>query len=282
MNVRRGTTAAALLAAVLATLAAPGWSETLRTDAYYDYVDLSLSLQRPAVFTPGASSAIAVVVTNAGPGTADTPVVLLSGDVDVLVEGVSGCGAPALPQRTCALAPIAPSSTQGANLLLHIGAFARGSVVFGAAASSEAIETNPGDEISVVALPLVAEADTRVAFVDTKPAILADGRLQWTVSVDNDGPSAAIAPTAVDSSTSFGGPLLTECRTDAASSCPGSSNYLSPGGGWSLLFIAPPLSRDNPEIQIGYSVQPRESGNDPGNDSVWLVYRDVLLIDAFE
>ena len=282
MNLRCTTTATALLAAALASVAAPGWSDTLRLEGYYDYVDLSLSLQLPNTLTPGAASVVAAVAANAGPGTADYPVLLLSTDAALQAEGVSGCVSPAVPQRTCALQAIAADTSQTASLLLHVDPFARGTVVLGAAVSSEAIETRPGDEISVVALPLVAEAETRVAFVDTKPEVMPDGRLLWQVNVDNDGPSAAIAPAVVNASVSFGGPVLTECRTDASSSCPETLNYLSPGSGWTMLFIAQPLSRDNPEIQVGFHVQPREIGNDPGNDGVFLVYRDVLLIDNFE
>lgn len=282
MNLRRATTASALLAAALSSIAAPGWSESLRIEGYYDYVELSLSLQLPDALTPGAANAAAVVAANGGPGVADSPVVLLSADSSLQVEGVDGCSLPTVPQRTCALPAIAPKSSQAASLLLQPGPFARGSVVFGAAVSSEAIESNPGDEMAVVALPLIAEADTRVAFVDRTPQALVDGRLVWSIRVDNDGPSAAISPTVYNASWAVGGPVDSACITEGAASCYNQLNYLGPGSSWLVRLIAPPLSRANPEIQVGFGVTAQELQSNYGNDGVWLVYRDGFFSDDFE
>lgn len=282
MNLRRTTTAAALLATALATVAAPGWSETLRLEGYYDYVDLQLGLQLPTVVVAGEPTPFGLFAENAGPGTADYPVLLLSGGNNMQIEGVSGCASLEFPQRTCALAPLAAHWAHVPRFRFHLEPFSRGIVVFGAALTSEAVDTNPGNELQVVSIPIVAEAETRVAFVDVVPETLGDGRLAWTVRVDNDGPSAAISPFVYNASWAYGGFVEVQCASDGTASCPEQMNYLGPGSGWNIRLVAPPLSAENPEIQVGYGVQPQEAGNAFGNDGVWLVYRDAFFSDGFE
>lgn len=282
MNLRRASLMAALLSAALASIATPGWAETLRAKGYGDYVDLALSLVAPPALVAGGDVAVSVQVTNAGPGTADIPIVLLNADATSQFVASFNCIAPTSPLQRCQLPAIAANETQSASLQLHLDPFARGTLLIGAAATSEAIEMNPGNELRVAAAQIFALVETRAVLENPVPDVLGDGRLAWTVHVDNFGPSAAVAPQFLNNSSASSQPVQVECTAIGVASCPSAQNYLGPGGHWTLRFTAPPLSEANPQILIDMAVLPVELGNTPNNDAVTLYYRDALFADGVE
>ncbi len=152
--------------------------------------DLNVIKTGPASIVPGTSASYSLVVTNRGPSAAADVVLEDPAQPGLTITSVSGGGCTSIP---CTLGTLAPNAsvTVTVNATLDATAVPGGNVRNSATVSATTPDPNLFDNTST-ATSTVAPQSADVRVVKTGPAALSAGaRAIYTLTVSNDGPSAA-------------------------------------------------------------------------------------------
>lgn len=146
---------------------------------------------------PGDTITWTVAVTNAGPGTARSVLVadqLPAGATLLSVEPATCTGNPLL---VCELGDLPAGSTATVTIVAQLADDLVGELTNSATAVSPD-ESNPGDNVDQVGVPVTASADLSLVKQAAPDEAVAGGAFGWTLTVTNDGPVAATAVRVVD------------------------------------------------------------------------------------
>lgn len=221
-GLRRLLFAGGLAATGVAALLSPDWSAVLKAQGYYGNVDLGISISGPERLMLGEEAVFLVRVRNQGPDTAHRVRTIATSPQLNYFYG-SGCLGPSYPQ--CALADSLEAGTSAAYLLrFRVPADAQGHVQFSASVASDDTETQPGDEIRMLKVPVFAQVDLRSEIDCARPSLMQDSTAHCRVRFYNDGDRSSRLPqlrarvnAAAQSSLSW------SCQSDLPSQCTGAA-----------------------------------------------------------
>ena len=162
--------------------------------------DLALGATGPGDLVPGASGAVTLSVSNAGPSdapAADITYTPQSG-VEVVTGGLpAGCSGAAAGPITCAVGTLVPGATLDVDVDVRLPADAvPGTTYTGAAAAAESADSTDGDGAAAVPPTITAlgrQADLVVSAADPGPVVPGTSAT-LEVELDNLGPSDAPVP----------------------------------------------------------------------------------------
>ena len=186
---------ALLLAASAAASIVPDWATVLKAQSYYGAVDLRLSAQPSGAVRAGATTDVLVALANAGPDDAHGAHAraVLRGDVQP--AATSGCNEDPAGFPLCTLStPLVAGGTSDFLLRLQVPPSARGEIALALSAASLDDETNPGQELVLLQLPIEAHVDLRSSILCQRPYLTGGGSLSCQVTLQNLGSSAALTP----------------------------------------------------------------------------------------
>jgi large repetitive protein len=152
--------------------------------------DLNVVKTGPATIVPGTSATYSLVVTNRGPSSAGDVVLEDPAQAGLTITAVSGAGCTALP---CSLGTLAVNATATVTVTAKLDpAAVPGSTVKNSATvTSTTPDPNLFDNGST-AVSTVAPRSADLRVTKTGPVALSAGkRAVYTITVTNDGPSAA-------------------------------------------------------------------------------------------
>ncbi len=181
----------------------PGNNSTTSTVPVTTSADLAVTkVADSATFTPGLQAAWTVTVVNNGPSAAAQ--VSLT---DIAPAGLTGVavtgpgGQLTCPADTCSLGDLLPGNGNAITLtvsgLLDAG-FADPTLANTASVSSPTPDLATGNNSATSTTPVVGSADLAVTKVGTADEVTAGTAIGWTVTVTNNGPSAARQVTVTD------------------------------------------------------------------------------------
>jgi hypothetical protein len=192
---RKGLFTAVSVLALGAALV-PDWATALKAQYYGANVDLSLQATPSAnIATPGGDIDMLLTAHDAGPGDAVRPRVLAYWDGGFTPVGTSGCSNDAEGFPLCYLAaPLLAGGSADYLVHGHIDPTARGEMQFVATLMSDDTETQPGDEVVLLRLPLQARVDLGTTVACTPARVRLGETAHCQVRFRNPGPSAAASP----------------------------------------------------------------------------------------
>lgn len=173
-------------------VASPDWNATLRAQGYYDYyVDLAVSIfSAPDQAVAGTSLPLLVTVENHGRDAAHQVRVQSLGNANLAPLQTAGCQQDPQGFPICQLPDaIAPG---GSADFLYIGAIpgdAQGVAALAVSVTSEGIETQPGNELALLKLPVVSQADVAVELLRSSRHLTPGVVFHYSVVYSNRGPS---------------------------------------------------------------------------------------------
>lgn len=189
------TVFATLLAASAIAALVPDWATTLKAQGYSS-VDLQLDVQPSvSVLSAGTSADLFVTVANAGPDRAASArtITLLDGDASAI--GTSGCAEDPLGFPDCHLsAPLPPGGAADYLMTFSLSPLARGDLNVVVAATSDDVEAVPGQELSLLQLPIEAHVDLQASVTCDRPYFPASHPVSCEAILRNAGPAAALYP----------------------------------------------------------------------------------------
>jgi uncharacterized repeat protein (TIGR01451 family) len=158
--------------------------------------------------TPGAAVAYTIAVTNNGPNPAATAVMNDALPATLLFQSIAApagftCATPA-PGTTgtinCTAATLASGATATFTLNVTIANSSSGAVSNTATASSATPDSNAGNNSATASLtaPPAPSADLSISKSTAATSVPAGGTLNYTISVTNNGPSAATSVVMTD------------------------------------------------------------------------------------
>lgn len=159
--------------------------------------DLNVVKTGPAAIVPGTTVSYSLVVTNRGPSSAGDVILEDPPQTGLTIISVTGAGCTALP---CTLGTLAPSASATVTVTARLdpSAVPGGTVRNSATVSSTTPDPNLFDNTST-AVSTVAAQSADVRIVKSGPAALSAGaRAIYTLTVTNDGPSAAAGVVVAD------------------------------------------------------------------------------------
>lgn len=201
-GVRRALFAGGLAATAAAAVLSPDWSSVLKAQGYYGSVDLSIEAIAPPRVQPGQYVTVRVVVHNQGPDTAHG-VRTIATARQLNYVGGSGCTGSTYPR--CELAAGLDVGSASYFLQMHVPSDARNHVQFSASVTSDDTEANPGDEITVMKIPIYVPVDLRSEIACERVDLTARGMVRCSIRFSNAGYASARLPTlraSVDSALS--------------------------------------------------------------------------------
>ncbi|MDY7079798.1 MAG: hypothetical protein SXV54_23185 [Chloroflexota bacterium] len=200
------------------------------TTAVNAEADLSVAKQvASGAVTAGNPLTYTVIVTNYGPAAAtgvnltDTlplSVTLVSATPSQGTgcgESNGGSGEPGRTVITCALGGLAPHATAMVTIAVSVDPLARGMITNKVEVESAETDLDGGDNVDTETTPVYAEADLAVAKSDAPDPATVGYPLTYTVTVTNDGPSAATGVILTDTlpvSAAFDLGLVTSSQAD--------------------------------------------------------------------
>lgn len=274
-----------------AAVLSPDWSSVLKAQGYYSNVDLGIVLDAPGVVEPGQEFELAVLVHNQGPGIAHRVRTVAAAQQLSYVGGI-GCDGPRYPQ--CALADSLGIGVFGYQLTMRVPDYARNHVQFSASVASDDIEAQPGDEITLIKIPVYVPLDLRTNIACARVADAARGMVRCSIrfsSVVSHGARLPLLRASVNSAQSpqwsCEATQPTLCATAVAS---GNSYEATPTvlpGGSSVTFFADlRVSRALPVVALDAEARlnPAMGETDiaPGNNRSHLDYEPSLFAHDFE
>lgn len=176
------------------------------TVAFTGLADLHLDKAGPGTVTAGTELSYVVTVANGGPSTARDVVVkdrLPLGVSFVSVSPSSGTctnGQPDARDLVCGLGNLAAGATATITIVGFVAPdVAPGTILFNEAVVSSATADPDNDDVrDGVSTTVDADADLSITKTDSPDAVLAGNELTYTITVSNDGPSAAQSVVTTD------------------------------------------------------------------------------------
>lgn len=255
-NILKGVAQRLLFAGSLASLGwiamdAPAWAQALKLEGYYSDFSLQLGVE-PQVVAAGRVASTRSTVASLGPAAASEVVLTLREDADIGLHADGACSRTAIQTVRCWLGALQPG--QGLPTLylpLSSNPDARGLRLISGYVDSENPPSVDGPALNIDAtwLRLVGEFDIGVRLLDAAPVLLPDEHLQWTVELDNRGPSSLIDGYFVLSTSNS---ARTQCRFYGNASCPDPIGrvYLAPGSRIELDVAIPRSELDGSAINF--------------------------------
>lgn len=288
---RRLLFAAGLAATGTAAVLSPDWSSVLKAQGYYGSVDLGISVEAPASVEPGQDLSLIVVVLNQGPDTAHR-VRTIARATQLNYTGGIGCVGPRYPQ--CALADSLGIGAFGYQLDMRVPVDARNHVQFSASVASDDIESQPGDEITVIKMPVYVPLDLRTDIACSPVADAARGTVRCSIRFTNTGVHGARLPLLRASVDAAYAPQW-RCESTTPALCATATvvgnRYeavptLLPGGVSLTYFVDLRASGQSPVVTLDAEARlnPAMGETDlaPGNNQLRFDYEPSLFSDGFE
>lgn len=288
---RRLLFAAGLAATGAAAVLSPDWSTVLKAQGYYGSVDLGIVVDAPTSVEPGQEIPLIVVVLNQGPDTAHRVRTIATARQLSYIGGI-GCVGPRYPQ--CALADSLGIGAFGYQLDMQVPADARNHVQFSASVTSDDIESQPGDEITVIKMPVYVPLDLRTDIACSTVAEAARGTVRCSIRFTNTGVHGARLPLLRASVDPAQVPQW-RCESTAPALCATATlvgdRYeaaptLLPGGGSVTFFVdlrtggLSPVVTVDAEARLNLAMG--ETDLAPGNNQIHFDYEPSLFADGFE
>ncbi len=288
-NMLKGVAQRLVFAGSLASLGwiamdAPAWAQALKLEGYYSDFSLLLGVE-PQVVAAGRVASTRSTVASLGPAAASDVVLTLREDADIGLHADGACSRTATQTVRCWLGALQPG--QGLPTLylpLSSNPDARGLRLISGYVDSENPPSVDGPALNIDAswLRLVGEFDIGVRLLDAAPVLLPDEHLQWTVELDNRGPSSLIDGYLLLTTPNIS---RTQCRFYGNASCPDLSGrvYLSPGSRVELDVEIPRSELDGSVIffDVGaFAVEGMPIGSRP--KFVNLQYASMIFRDGLE
>lgn len=275
-----------------AAVLSPDWSSALKAQGYYGNVDLGIEVDAPAHVVPGQELALTVLVRNQGPDTAHrVRTVATAPQLSYLSS--YGC-TPAYPQ--CALAnSLDVGHVAGYTMVFQVPANARNHVQFSASVASDDTETQPGDEIAVMKIPVYVPLDLRTDIACARIDVAAlRGMVRCSIRFSSATPHDARLPLLRASASAAQSPqwacestVPALCATAAVSA----NGYevtptLLPGGSSVTFFADLRVSRSLPVVTLDAEARLNpvmgETDLAPGDNQSHLDYEPPLFAHGFE
>lgn len=149
----------------------------------------TLKSSTATTFIPGTTHSYEVMVTNAGPSTAQNVVV-----TDTLPTGLTlnptGTSPACVAGVSCTAASLAPGASITFTIVVDVDSSLTGSVVNDASVASDTDDPDPSNNTDSDTTPLVPVADLSI-MKSAAPTVMAGNNLVYTIDVANAGPSDA-------------------------------------------------------------------------------------------
>lgn len=274
-----------------AAVLSPDWSSVLKAQGYYGNVDLGIVLDAPGVVEPGQEFEMAVLVHNQGPGIAHRVRTVAAAPQLSYIGGI-GCDGPRYPQ--CALADSLGIGVFGYQLTMRVPDYARNHVQFSASVASDDIEIQPGDEITVIKIPVYVPLDLRTDIACARVADAARGRVRCSIrfsSVVSHGARLPLLRASIDAAQS---PQWT-CESTVPALCANAAAVgngyeatptLLAGGNSVTFFVDLRVGSARPVVTLDAEARlnPAMGETDiaPGNNRSHLDYEPSLFADDFD
>jgi uncharacterized repeat protein (TIGR01451 family) len=146
----------------------------------------------------GTQASWTITVTNNGPSAASavqlTDAVSAGLTLQTLSSSVGSC---TIATASCSLGTIPAGATVTINVVTLVGTDQAGVTLTNTAAATSPSDPTP-DPPTVASLPVVGEADLSMTKLAGAASVIAGGAVQWTISVVNNGPSAAVGAAVSD------------------------------------------------------------------------------------
>ncbi|SDD47169.1 hypothetical protein [Aquimonas voraii] len=263
---------------------APAWAEALKLEGYYSDFSLQLEVE-PQVVVAGRVASTRSTVASLGPSAASDVVLTLREDADIGLQTDGACSRTGFQTVRCRLGALQPGQElQTLQLPLLSDPDARGLRLLSGYVDSENPATADGPALHIDAtwLSLVGEFDIGVRLLDDVPVLLPDDHLQWTVELDNRGPSSLIDGYLVLSTSNS---ARTQCLVHGNAACPDSIGrvYLAPGSRVELQVEIPRSELEGSPINFAVGALAMEGvriGSRPM--FVSLQYASSLYRNGFE
>jgi len=227
-----------LLAASAAAALTPGWATTLKAQSYAGYVDLKVALSmadgsRIHHVSAGADLDLLVSLRNDGPADAHRARAIASLQGAATPAATNGCLEDPVGFPGCTLAdPLPAGGTADYLMRFGVSPLARGTLNFAVAAASDDPDSEPGQEIVQLQLPVDAHVDLSSSARCNRGYLPTDKPVSCQVTFRNDGQAAALSP-YLDTYTYLSYEVLTNCAATRQDLCP-----LYPGG-WNAAVMMP-------------------------------------------
>ncbi|MCC7362611.1 MAG: DUF11 domain-containing protein [Anaerolineales bacterium] len=163
--------------------------------------DLALVKTGPLTATPGAGLSYQIVVTNSGPSDAVAVVVsdtLPAALTSATAASSQGACSIVVDLLTCNLGTLAAGQSATIVVNANVAATASGVITNTATVSSNTPETNTGNNSGTALTTLAGQADLAITKGDAPDPVIAGELLTYTLTVVNNGPTAASAVTVTD------------------------------------------------------------------------------------
>lgn len=288
---RRLLFAAGLAATGAAAVLSPDWSSVLKAQGYYGNVDLGILVDAPTRVEPGQDISLIVGVLNQGPDTAHRVRTIATARQLSYIGGI-GCVGPRYPQ--CALADSLGIGSFGYQLDMRVPADARNHVQFSASVTSDDTEIHPGDEITLVKIPVYVPLDLRTDIACSPVVEGARGTVRCSIRFTNTGVHGARLPLLRASVDPAHVPQW-RCESTIPALCATATvvgyRYeaaptLLPGGSSLTFFVDLRASGSSPVVTVEAEARlnPAMGETDvaPGNNLLRFDYEPSLFSDGFE
>lgn len=289
-GLRRFLFAGGLAVTGAAAVLSPDWSSVLKAQGYYGSVDLGIDIDGPSQVVPGSDFTLTVLVDNRGPDTAHRVRTVATAPQLAYLAG-HGCF-PAYPQ--CALADSLPAGDSAGYLVgFRVPADARNHVQFSASVASDDTESQPGDEIAVIKIPVYVPLDLRTDIACERADAPARGKVRCSIRFSSLTPQGARLPllrASVDAAQSprwaCDSTLPALCATAAATGNRYEATPTLLTGGSSVTFFvdlrvdgARPFVTLDAEARLNPAMGETELA--PGDNQRRLDYEPSLFADGF-
>jgi hypothetical protein len=290
-RLRRVLFAGGLTVTGLAAALSPDWSAVLKAQGYYGNVDLGIVLDAPGVVEPGQEFDLAVLVHNQGPDYAHRVRTVATAPQLSYIGGI-GCDGPRYPR--CALADSLGIGVFGYQLTMRVPDYARNHVQFSASVASDDTEINPGDEITVIKIPVYVPLDLRTDIACAPTVGGARGTLRCSIRFANVGTYGARLP-LLRAGVGAGQSPQWSCESTEPTVCPTATALGNayeanpaqlPGGSSVTFFVEQRVTSARPVVSLDAEARlnPAMGETDlvPGNNRSHLDYEPSLFANGFE
>lgn len=286
----------ALLAASAAAALTPGWAITLKAQSYAGYVDLKVGLStadggRVRHASAGADLDLLVSLRNDGPADAHRARAIASLQGAATPAATSGCQEDPVGFPGCTLADPLPAGG-AADYLMRFGVspLARGTLNIAVAAASDDPDSEPGQEIVQLRVPVDAHVDLNSSARCNRAYLPANKVISCQVTFRNDGSAAALTP-FIDIHPYLAVATLTNCAAARQELC---TNYFATGylaalmPGDQITFTEEVYAFEglgNDEATLYFNAVPNSAGeieDNPADNGGQLTLEVPIFRDDFE
>ncbi|PUA79781.1 DUF11 domain-containing protein [Nocardioides currus] len=228
----------------------------------------------PDTMTPGAESVYSLRVTNAGPSDARTVVVTDTLDASLAIREATfeGGTCQVTGQQVTCTRPVLPNGADALVRIRVLVAAGRTAPVSNTGSVTSASDTTPGNNSSTITTPVAPRSDLQIIKLASDAQIAAGEGVTFTLTVVNNGPSAASAVTVADT---LPGGLVPATATTPTGSCTVAAQQvdcalgtLQPGAAVTITVVAgsPPAAATGPRTNTA-TVASSTTDPTPDNNS---------------